>query len=100
MIPLRIVHKKKSLLSKMSEIFDKMSIHSGSSNATVAVCQMTSGQDKDKNFNCVENLVKLAVERNASVSTLLFANLAKICELTNMLLIPDGIPARGLRLHL
>lgn len=44
----------------------KMNTHSNSK--IVAVCQMTSTDDKEKNFLTCENLVKSAKEHNASVS--------------------------------
>lgn len=46
-----------------------MSTHS---NKIVAVCQMTSGQDKSENLNTCENLIKSAKSQNASVRTKFF----------------------------
>lgn len=60
-----------------------MSYHNGYSKI-VAVCQMTSTEDREKNLNCVESLVQAARRQNASVSTETYRVLtckAGVCKL-------------------
>lgn len=60
-----------------------MSYHNGYGKI-VAVCQMTSTEDREKNFNCVESLVQAAQRQNASVSPEAFGVLIRktgVCKL-------------------
>ena len=47
------------------------------SNPLIAVCQMTSTSDKDKNFEAVKGLVAEAKRRNACVSVMILQKILK-----------------------
>lgn len=71
----------------------RMSIHSN--NKIVAVCQMTSGEDKSENLKVCENLIKSAKSQNASVCTEFFHSSLSLKKLI-MFMFSDGIPTRSL----
>ncbi|XP_065214089.1 deaminated glutathione amidase [Planococcus citri] len=56
-----------NLLYKLFFLVTKMSTSSHSSETYVAVCQMTSKDNKEENFKCCESLVQNAKKQNASM---------------------------------
>lgn len=64
----------------------------------IAVCQMTSRDNKEENFKCCETLVQAAINQKASVC---FTSQSSFTIKTKSLFFStDGVSTRSLRLHM
>lgn len=85
---------KINLPQKFRALVAKMSSLSLYNDTVVAVCQMTSTDDKEENFQCCESLVQAAKKQNAAVC-LIRRSVMNLFSFVHMFLkfYKDGIPA-------